>query len=823
MKKIFLAIIPSLILTACKDEVYRPGHTQNPGSEIAFSANLEKSQYNNTRTTYGEPTGTPEAFPIYWCNGDKVLLAGPQCSVKTAVYSISTQDGSTDQNYASAMIKVGDTGLQWGENLPQTFYSVYPESYTDINNDLIKNSFSFEGTDGKEAVASLNVRNYQIIEFPSQPTDKNWVGTPVDETKQKYPDALMYAQKMMGNEEVVNLRYIPFTTAFNIQFTGYDVLDGNSGIQIQPGDENGNPDLAIEDITIVAPTGVNLCGNFKAKFDVNCENAPVVDVTGNEEKEPNIIHVQLVKADGGYLTIKRDETINFNVFAIPVSNVSVSSEWKLRVRTTAGLYERSLTPASETSGRLEPGKIHKLVMPQFAVNMPITFDKATWMKQIPRNVYITDLSLPGAWYSRQVEYQGNEGSTDISNDVSDGTKLTVQEMWDAGVRAFSVETRSTISRSGLSWTHDGVVVSGTGSNRDNGGYGPETLRDRRLRIRTIMTNLIAAIRTKQAGYGVLVLQYADGGDGGHRASDYAYWLEGLYTEYNALSEADKQLIYGYNAGEEISENTTIGQVSGRLILQVNVAGNLPGGNITKGNYQDNLPAIFTYINKQREVGTAPIAQMHWKTWNDSYLKYEITSLPSQDMNVVTNALLGLNANTLYCNYTIANRTLLTDNASVALPTYDERYTAIRRIVRNSKILLDNDRYNMWNLIGAGGSQATAVEGGTTSALNFARRMNPWINKQIEDRLSNGEYAPFGIVLMNFITKKITNAIDPTTGGTIASFDSGNIVENIIKMNRLFRLHRNPNEAAWPDASNQSATPANYSSSHKDGGNAWTVQ
>lgn len=489
-----------------------------------------------------------------------------------------------------------------------------------------------------------------------------------------------------------------------------------------------------------------------------------------------------------YLTINKGEKVSFNVFAIPVGN-EVSSDWKLTVRTLTGTYTRPLTPGQGTdAGKLIAGMVHKLNMPAFMVNSDFTFDKTSWMSQIPRNVYITNLSLPGAWYSRQSEYQG----------TNNGTTWTLQALWDAGVRAFSCETRTATARWG-STTPTKVVVSGTGVNggmlSDAYYYGGDD-------ISGVMGDLADAV--SESGYAVLVLSYADGGEGGHRSRDYAFWLQGIYNSYNSLSAARKAKIY---QGPLTSE-TTVGDVLGKLILQVNVASGLVGGDITIGDYAGNLPGLLTYVNRKRESGTAPISQMHWSEWNDSYMVNKITSLPSQDLADVTNALMGLDPNTLYCNYTIANRTQLDTGTATDLPTYANRKQAISRILRNSEIVLNNGRHNIWSMIGAGGTQATSSSS-STSAQSFAANMNAWLLEQLETRMNNGNYAPLGLVLCNYIAN------------TVNGVDGNEIIDHIVRMNQMFRLSRDENKPEWPDSGQTvSKSQADYSSSLSKDPNGW---
>ena len=107
---------------------------------------------------------------------------------------------------------------------------------------------------------------------------------------------------------------------------------------------------------------------------------------------------------------------------------------------------------------------------------------------------------------------------------------------------------------------NGVVISGLGSNNGSfaggknslhgdleGAEGPAYRLYRGIssgqgtRLRTIITNVANAVNEPE--FGVLVLSYADGGDGGRRYVDYGAWLNMLYEEFDALDSTVKENIY----------------------------------------------------------------------------------------------------------------------------------------------------------------------------------------------------------------------------------------------------------------------------------------
>lgn len=833
MKKAYLAALPLLLAGACSDEIDTPDKDSNgnaaEGSEVVFSAKLGKTE--SSRTLYGgqETQNGKNVFPIFWTKNDTVLLASPQCSVQKATYLIG-YDETNPKNYATGMTKIGAKGLQWGSSQEAAFYSVYPKSFT-MEGKLYTNTLEIaEDPETKEqtARAELNIRNTQLVRFSYNSTDKAWSGISIDDDPQAdekiyYPDAVMYAQTYMNTQGDVALQYHPLTTAMHVLIPGYEY-------QYIGTDRT----MTINEITIEAPAGTILCGKFSATFDPKCSEAPGITIPEAQDVEnPNIIRVIPTETeDTKYLTVNEGENIEFNIFAIP-NDFTVSENWKITLSTTRGTYTRTLTPstAEGKSPFLKAGMIQNVELPQFAVISDFTFNLPQWMKNIPRNTYITALSLPGAWFSLQPEYQGTTTGVDKT-----GYDLTIHDLWTKGVRAFSVETRTS---SYINWsnqndpqngTPQSVVISqGAGDYYPDGSDNPQTaFVSSGTSVSSLMSELVAELKSKQYGYGVLTLQYAEGGDGGHRDADYEFWLEGLYREYAALSQDDRNVIYGSLADDQpITAETTIDDVAGRLILQVNVAGGLPvvEGNtldyIPVGNYQNNLPALFTYVNRKRTPGTSPVTEMHWKEWQETFRTHVFDHLDRDNIEEVTNALLSLYPKKLYCNYVVANRTYKPVSGSSntdGLPTFADRKQAIERILRNSNILHQNNRTNMWLFAGAGGA---AVQNSSGSSLDiepmmeFAANMettasgsvgmNTWLNEQIQKEIAEKTYSPFGMIYCNFIAQE-----DPKYLGQ-------DIAKGLVKMNRLFRLPTRP-ESSEPKASRSALSRSTTTSC----GNGWEL-
>ena len=119
IKKYFVIPLLAFLASSCQDEE-QASIQPATGDEVRFGASLEQNA--TARTIYGQEANN--AFPIYWVNGDRVLVYSPQCvPVTNAIYQVSAGE---QQNYATSLDKTGENGLQWGDSQTADFYSVYP-------------------------------------------------------------------------------------------------------------------------------------------------------------------------------------------------------------------------------------------------------------------------------------------------------------------------------------------------------------------------------------------------------------------------------------------------------------------------------------------------------------------------------------------------------------------------------------------------------------------------------------------------------------------------------------------------------------------------
>lgn len=733
MKKSILLPAALLLLAACSDEE-NPTIPAQPGDEVSFVARLDGK---GTRTIYGDSIDN-KTYPVYWQNGDEVQVASPQCASgrNTGLYKVHVAKA---QNYAESLVRQGNVGIQWGTDEQAKFYSIYPASYHTQNNTPVNNTLT---PTADAATAKMTIRSYQLNRFQKNASG-NWEGTPFDRAAITNPDAVMYAQTTANRSDgTVNLRYKPFSTVLRITLAGCEF----SGL-------GGNQTVTIEEVMITAPQGVNLVGEFDVNFNKDATTAPTVSATGGVS-QPNVLHIPMMAENQtNYLTIGANESITFNAFVVPSTDAVVDDGWTIEVRTTNGTFTRSLASTLAETNQLVPGKIHKIRLPKIPITSDFKFDKSSWISQIPRNVYLSELSLPGAWYCYDTNYQATADLT---------------EQWKAGVRAFHIDCRLT-DNSKIGSTSQKLTCAGT----DKGGtaiwgYSSGTpVLDKLKEISDLLNS-------KQDEYAVVVLTIAEkelmSSGVSHGTVDQAKMLEAFSSIINKTNIPNL-----YTA--PVTPNTTVKDVLGKVIVKINTTNADP--------YTGTIPS--TLMSQASLAPTAKFDKM-------------------QKSQMYWGAAAVNPAMTFY--YMQGQRTYTKDSGN---PQMSARRSAIDNIIAESKRIYDASEHNGWFQMGIGGYKKDDSDE-NDNYVYVANALNNYLLTQINDKMTT-DPSPVGLVLANFIT---TNA-----QGTTQVYGTS-LTEAIIKMNRMFRLNRDPNKPEWPGQGQSEIRSASstHSSGFRKSTNGW---
>ena len=695
----------AVLASSCKD-MLNPEEIEkaNPGDEVVFGAALP----GNVKTVYGEENGNK--FPIYWVNGDKVRVASPQClsGRNSAEYQIAVA-GPT-QNFASSMTKTGDFGVQWGDAEAADFYSIYPSSAStklDVSGVGVTTTLHVDAT--QFASTTDNGTSYY-----AQPADMG--------------NVVMYAKTAgVTSGSTVELHYTPFSTVleFEINAPSEPIADKQT-------------EIIIQSLTLTAPTGTTIAGDFSFNFD-----GP--SITPAATGGSNAITMHFLDNNQYTTVLSTEKTqLKAKMCLMPISGNL--DGWKIAVNTSAGTFSKNLaaTDSKGTATTLDPGKVHKIKLPTLNyASQEWVYSLDSWIPTLPdyTNIYLSELSLPGAWYA---------GSTEgVSNGTGYQATSSITELWDKGVRAFAVECRTNSEITLGGWTPNYICISGSGSNT-SGAYRSGT------NITTVLNDIKTALASHTDEYAVLVLSYADGGSGGHRAEDHAFFLQGIA---NALSGYTDIVYSG-----PITKDTTIDAVKGKLIVKVNIDANLTIGNYTAANALISYNPFLLQISNDASTFAHPYySDLYWSGWADTYKT-------CAQVNTLTGISADEAASKFIWVFSSANRTQVNTGTNTTIPTYKNRQDALGAMMTFSKTVYERSNHNVWFYFNCGGTQATSSTSSGPSPTNFATTMNKWLLDTIKAKT---DASPLGIVMFNQCTN--------------TEYNGPAIVEAIIKMNSKFYL------------------------------------
>ena len=748
----YLLGLSLLALVACNQENMPERPTPTPGAEVKFGVSLNKTDV--TRTIYGEENTVKHTFPIYWVDGDKVLVTSPLClnGRNTAQYKVTV--GPDPQNYATSLDKTGEVGVQWGQNPTADFYSVYPADNASVQ----------EGTKFR-----LTMPNVQTLELGG------------DKDVKAYADMnacfMGAVSRKVANGKDVNLTYTPLSTA--IRFT----LHGPSDSQGQIGSK-----VVISQVVLKADRDQSIAGDFTV--DMNTPK-PTVTVTPGGKTYNEITLYTYYPSTGGFLTLGRKDSVELNAFVIPHENLAVNDKWKLEVTTADGIvYTTSLKGIGIGDGTLKPGWIHRFKGKLPSLPAKDEWDPSKWMESVPRNVYLSEISIPGSWNSLNKEFQyAADGSSVLNVNSVEKQKAAIIAQYNAGVRAFHIDTRW--KAPWASSVTDLSVANGadTWDKSSIGAYkGGKVMRDGNITFATVLNCITSQVKSKE--YMMVFCTFAQ--------NSYEK-TEGEWMK--AISDAcakDPNVI----DASKISANTVVGDVLGKVIVIVNcqkdpsTITNLPHG---------SSKCLFTYT---------PITLNEGNFHDLKYCEGNIVNSASPTLKMYSSQ-----AQTMA---TLDAESGFTDRDRGYCPTLAERMEKSQNILNFSKDNFGKTNYEHahWMYHGLGGYSIDEKTGDhLTNQKEVAEKLNQWIDDKMklmaaQPTGNQTRYYPVGLVLMNYVTNK----------------DYGlPVVKGILSLNNKFRKAYDPGKDPLGPSNNGSSSDVNsaapgYNSGMKDNGTdaiGWT--
>lgn len=655
MKKFLIIPLLALLASSCQDE----GQTNAPiakGEEVRFGGSLDQGV--KTRTIYGPEANS--AFPIYWINGDQVVVSSPDCAsnggVGTATYKV-TVDNPT-QNYATSLDKTGEIGVRWGKNATGDFYSVYPAAQTKVGTDYKTMTLTMPGQQDCDIV----VENGKKTVRPDM-------------------DACFMYAKTAGvkSGEIVNLKYTPISTA--LRFTLVGPKSGSA--------------VTVSRIELHAPEGVDISGQFQV--DLSSANGTTLPTT-SVVKGTNVVTVTASNpTTHENLTLNALEEVELNAFFFLTKETNIDNTWSIVVRTGDGnVFTKSL--GSQTGGKttLVPGKIHRL--PKLpALSEPGEWNPANWMVNIDRNVYLSEISLPGSWNSMNGDSQKN---TDID------------AQYKAGVRAFHIDTRWKAANQ-MYWNCGDLGVADGGYSTDHRGFGASgrIMRPAAPTFEASLKKITDHVQPNE--YMVVICTFAQNSYDNDRSS--GGWERRIS---DVCANNDKVM-----DGSKLSANSVVQDVLGKVIVIVNTA-----------NSHDIANSKCLFMNMGMTLDQNAFTSQAYYSMNllQGNNAESGISLKGTHAQIMSNTDAGFN-----------------DDSRGYRPSFAEREAKCGNILNWAKAnYADQTNYahNAWMYLGLGGYTNDNEAG----YEEVAAKLNGWIDGKITEMKSGGYY-PIGIILMNNAT------------------------------------------------------------------------
>ena len=435
------------MFAGCVEENLEETIKVKEGDEIIFGA---RAGYENndpsTKTIYKGTTyqvGDKTLEAVHWMPGDKVMIYCDQGN-QTAHYQVTATGTGSNTEAETSLQKmqlhgVGNNGVQW-KNIKEndhTFYAVYPSPYQfstpNVESDLLEASNYQDRITGDGTKLNCYL---PVSQAPSSIEVKADGSGYIAHPNMNY--AYMIAKQVVkanANGEVpagVDLDFRPIVTALEVTMTFPEDYTEDDGDKVEYND------LTISNVRIATSDNDPIVGPFAvdlADYEYDATSVTYPEVTIPQSNEVlNSVSVQLYRDVNGTptpLTITTGQTVTFTVFMLPtdIDNLRIYVDLK--------------------SGSLNNLKIeaHKkqflvnLVLPASSSLKPAT-SGSNWVTQLPEDVLIEGLSIPGTANSFSYNYGRTATSIDsdatsINNNYMTQT-LSFDNQWNLGVRCFEI-------------------------------------------------------------------------------------------------------------------------------------------------------------------------------------------------------------------------------------------------------------------------------------------------------------------------------------------------------------------------------------------------
>lgn len=437
--KLYALVAMALFVGSCEDELQQAFEPVQivPGEEILFGAcyrpvSADKAPADRTtRTVYGETNGDKNWIEINWIPGrDRMQIASPQSAGAArgvAEYKVqASQDSETNggASVVTELVHTGAAGLQWGEIAEGTqydFYAVYPsvnqlkESVADGAESC---SLSKDGllsgylpTDQSSTNATLNGERYSFqpnMDYAYMVAKTNYTINKVDEEGVAF----------MGNP--INLDFESLITALQ-----FEIKAGTLNLANSIEDNK----ITISSVALFSQSGQQLAGDFE--YDIK-KNGTKGTVSKGNTTNSQVIQ----KFEGLNITLSNDPSsaLDLTFFLLPSAENYTSGDLRLQI-----MYEVNGTPQIKTAtiGTEIPARVKRYFSNVKLPDISGKVDASKWFQALNPNVLVSQVSIPVAANTFANSFYG------LTDTYRTQQTLTIDSMWNLGVRGFEMVNRST--------------------------------------------------------------------------------------------------------------------------------------------------------------------------------------------------------------------------------------------------------------------------------------------------------------------------------------------------------------------------------------------
>lgn len=763
MKKVgYLLFASALVaLGGCSDDTFEQtgGTPAKVGDEITFGSSLNDVTVSSSsqgdvalRTVYSDRP-VNGAYIVSWeeDGSDQIAIYCPEASNGTLVdYSVTPDAANPTHSSTVTKVNKEEAGLQWGNTDMHHFYGFYPASaVTGTENGRISGTVPT-----LQSPVSWNVED-------NANGGQNYYG------KTNTDLAFMWAYGECNRETMENkdvpLTFHPWMTVIEIKI---------------PGPTEGTKYVTNVNVQAVGGQQTFLAGKFI------CDMTPVLKGTGDAPNYApaentggtvnNTISISCYHDDGNPSTPNffpmnsPNDTLIVRAYLLPIDDQNKVDARNIRINVATlngAALTRTLGMSNVGPNSIQPHKVNTVVLPNL-----LTTGTNYWLSSLDRNVYLSEVSMPGSKFSYLTAANG-------ANPVYQGA--TIQQQFLDGVRAFIVQCRADATyhatRTGSIWgggyqysySYEDATLPIEGGN---GQTLANTIEDIAAELETAENELgvdrnleCAVVMVTYSGGGGVNVDFSGNEEWGADVNTVGgadnVWMDAIQHELKDLSEKAANRIYT----GEITPNTTLDDVKGKIILKVNYNTN---------EQASHMPA---------DAGTPALFSMWDGTKNDVPLRWGSANPAVQtDLSWYYHEATHVGSNT---EITWANK------QSEVLSVLSESVTEYQ----------NNAAHNIWFMVDAGGTYYYGRES-NEEVIRLTHDLNPIVEEALQTRAQN---ASTGLVFFNFADKQENSGVH---------YGTNTLIQTIIDNNFKFNLRKK-------DSSSTTNTIGGGGSSMGDGGNA----